>query len=123
MKSSVIVRYILVDCQSNHVMADSAVDLDGSAIFRTAREFAKAFDESIGDFGRDYEELDCDPGRNETGYHVYVTDAGTDVLPVLWNVSDSVYIDLVRQICRYYGFILVRCGNGTHETDQSGGRH
>ena len=71
-------RFILIDNNSGFIFGDSA-DLNGKIFSGTEVEFARALDESIGEYGRDYA-LTHNPRNTSTGYHVYAaTDARNKV--------------------------------------------
>jgi hypothetical protein len=100
-------RYILIDNDSGYIFADSA-DLNGKAFTGTPVEFAAAFDASIGEHGREYEELSHNPRDTSTGYHVYRADIdGSEAVPVIHDGQDQDTIEAVERSCRYEGF--VRC--------------
>jgi hypothetical protein len=100
-------RYILIDNGSGYIFADSA-DLEGKIFTGTPVEFVAAFDASLGEHGREYEELGHNPRDTSTGYHVYRADIdGSEAVPVVQDGQDKETIEAVEQSCRYEGF--VRC--------------
>ena len=96
-------RYILIDNCSGYIFADSA-DL-GNAIWtgETPMDFARAFDVSIGETDRDYEECGRrELASNEAGYHVYrADDGGSDAVTVVTDGQHQEMIEAVERDCRY----------------------
>lgn len=101
-------RFILIDNASGYVWGDSA-DLDGRIFTGSALEFARALDESLGEYGRSYEEVGrYELGANELGYQVYRADIdGSEAVPVVWDGQDQATIDEVTRLCRRVGTIRI----------------
>jgi hypothetical protein len=98
-------RYILIDNYSGYIWGDSA-DLNGKIFSGAALEFAKALDESVGEYSRTYTEQSRCGASNQAGYHVYQADIdGSDAVPVVRDGQDQDTIDTVEASCRYDGFI------------------
>ena len=98
-------RYILIDNYSGYIFGDSA-DLNGKIFAGTALEFAKALDESIGEYGRTYREQSRPDASNQSGYHVYRADIdGSEAVPVAIDGQDQEMITAVEASCRNEGFI------------------
>jgi len=95
-------RLILIDNSSGYIFGDSA-DINGKVFSGTEVEFARALDESIVAYGRDYT-LTHNPRDTSTGYHVYAT---TDAIPTVGDGQDSKTIEAVERDCAYVGFIAV----------------
>lgn len=103
-------RYILIDNHTGYIWGDSA-DLSGKIFAGTALEFAKALDESLGEYDRAYEEQSRANSGNQTGYHVYRADIdGSDAVTVVHDGQDQETIDAVVSACRYDGFIAITRG-------------
>ena len=104
-------RYILIDSNSGYIFCDSA-DLNGTIFDGTPIEFARAFDESIGEVRDDYEMLisaeipyrvTVDSG---TGYYVYRADVrGSEAVGVVQNGQDQETIAAVIRDCEFVGFV------------------
>jgi len=97
-------RYILIDNCSGYIFGDSA-DINGKIFTGSPVETAKTLDESIGTYGRTYEEV----GRhaldsNEGGYHVYRADIG---VPVVQDGQNEETIAAVERDCAYV--MTIRC--------------
>jgi len=104
-------RHILIDNNSGYIWGDSA-DLDGKIFVGTAAEFARALDESLGETGRQYTELNSAPRDNRTGYHVYRADInGSEAVTAVWDGQDQDTIEAVMRDCRYEGFIEISTTN------------
>ena len=101
-------RYILIDNGTGYIFGDSA-DHNGTIFTGTPVEYARAVDESVGEFGREYSE--CSHGAlasNATGYHVYRADVGgSDAVCVVQDGQDAETIEAVLRDCEYV--ISVRC--------------
>ena len=95
-------RLILIDNSSGYIFGDSA-DLNGKVFSGTEVEFARALDESIGAYGRDYT-LTNNPCDTSTGYHAY---AATDAIPTVGDGQDSDTIKADERGCNYIGYIAV----------------
>ena len=99
-------RYILIDKNSGFIFGDSA-DFKGGIFSGSALEYAKALDESIGNFGRDYDVkpvADCRGGG--AGYIVFRADVnGSDAVPVVHDGQDQETIDAVERDCEAICFI------------------
>ena len=96
-------RYILIDNNSGYIYADSA-DLNGKIwIGDKPADFAAAFDATIGEHGRTYDDVHCASlASNETGYHVYRADInGSEAVPVIEGGQDQDMIDAVMRDCEY----------------------
>lgn len=97
-------RYILIDNCSGYIFGDSA-DLNGNAFDGTPLEYAAALDASIGEHGRDYEEVSNHAlASNETGYHA---DRANDAVPVVGDGTDQTMIETVLRDCEYV--TTIRC--------------
>lgn len=99
-------RWILIESNSGYVWGDSA-DLDGRIFNGTPEEFARALDESVGAFGRSYEEAPWAAGRDGApGYYVYRADVdGSEAVPVVVDGQDQDTIDAVEQNCAEVCFV------------------
>ena len=102
-------RYILIDNHTGYIWGDSA-DLNGAIFSGTDLEYARALDESIGNYGRSYtSQRRARAGQN--GYHVYRADIdGSEAVPVVWDGQDQETIDAVIASSRYEGFIAAERG-------------
>lgn len=99
-------RYILIDNNSGYIWGDSA-DLDGKIFSGSALEYAKALDESLGEYGREYEEVSNLNGRS--GYIVYRADInGSDAVNVVFDGQDRETIESVERDCQHIGFIATK---------------
>ena len=108
-------RYILIDNGSGYIYGDSAdhegkiwngdyIDANGDrANDDTPIGFARALDESLGEHGREYEDVSRSAlASNETGYHVYRADVGgSDAVAIIWDGQDRETIESVVQDCEY----------------------
>jgi hypothetical protein len=93
-------RYILIDNASGYIFADSA-DLNGGVVTGTPIEVARAHDECIGEFGREYEEVSR-LASNETGYRCYRADVGgSEAVPVVIDGQDDEIIEAVERDCQW----------------------
>lgn len=95
-------RFILIDNCSGYIFADSA-DLNSRIFEGSPAEFAAAFDASIGEHGRAYEEVSRRAlASNESGYHVYRADVnGSEAVPVAYDGQDHEAIEAVERDCEY----------------------
>ena len=103
-------RYILIDNNSGYIWGDSA-DLEGKIFNGTPVEFAKALDESLGAYGREYDELSFSQHRNDitSGYRVYRADVrGSEAVAVVQDGQDQDMIDAVERDCAELCFISIR---------------
>lgn len=97
-------RYILIDNNSGYIWGDSA-DFDGRIFSGDALEYAKALDESIGTFDREYEMLRRAPD-GASGYHVYRADInGSEAVSVVHDGQSRDEIAAVEQGCELVGFV------------------
>jgi hypothetical protein len=100
-------RWILIDNASGYIWGDSA-GFKGGSFQGTAIEYAKALSESLGGFGRTYEEVARPDNSDETGYHVYRADIdGSEAVPAIENGQDAETIAAVTASCRSEGFIRI----------------
>jgi hypothetical protein len=99
-------RYILVDNNSGYIWGDSA-DFAPHGDIGGAADAARLLDEGLGTTGRAYELLGRNPCTTCTGYDVYLSELGTDVLPVVHDGQDEEAIAAVQTGCQYLGFVLV----------------
>ncbi len=102
-------RYILIDSNSGYIWGDSA-DLEGKIFDGTPVEFAKALDESLGAYGREYDSSSYSRHRNciTSGYHVYRADVrGSEAVAVVQDGQDQGMIDAVERDCAEVCFIFV----------------
>lgn len=96
-------RYILIDNCSGYIFADSA-DLNGKIwIGDNPADFAAAFDITIGEHGRAYDDVSRSAlASNATGYHVYRADInGSEAVTVIDDGQDQDMIDAVLRDCEY----------------------
>ena len=102
-------RYILIDNNSGYIWGDSA-DLEGKIFNGTPVEFAKALDESIGTYGREYDELSFSQHRSGyCGYRVYRADVrGSEAVAVVQDGQDQDMIDAVERDCAEVCFISIK---------------
>jgi hypothetical protein len=103
-------RYILIDNNSGYIWGDSA-DLEGKIFDGTPAEFAKKLDESLGTYGREYDELSFSQHRSDTrsGYRVYRADVrGSDTVAIVQDGRDQDMIDAVERDCAEDCFISIR---------------
>ena len=97
-------RYILIDNNSGYIWGDSA-DLNGRIFNGTPTEYAKALDESVGAFDREYETHSRAPS-GASGYHVYRADVdGSEAVPVVHDGQSQDEIGAVERDCKYVCFI------------------
>lgn len=101
-------RYILIDHYSGFIFADSA-DLEGHIFAGTPIAFAVAFDLSINERGRVYEEVSRSQlAANDTAYHIYRADVGgSEQVGPIWDGQAQELIDAVERDCRYETTIRV----------------
>ena len=100
-------RYILIDNNSGYIWGDSA-DLEGEIFTGSPTEYANALDESLGEFGREYEMLTRTPRDNSTGYRVFDADVrGSEAVTVVTDGQDQEMIDAVERDCYEVGFIKI----------------
>lgn len=97
-------RYILIDNHSGYIFGDSA-DINGKIFDGTPCEVAQAIDESIGEYGRSYEESDPD-NSTVSGYHVYRADIdGSEAVGNIHDGQDQEMIAAVERDCEYVTFV------------------
>lgn len=95
-------RYILIDNYTGYIFGDSA-NIGGKIFTGSPIGTAKALDESIGTYGRSYEEV----GRlasNETGYYVYRAE---EAAPVVQDGQNEETIAAVERDCAFV--TAIRC--------------
>jgi hypothetical protein len=100
-------RYILIDRSSGYIFGDTA-DYLGGRDPSSITEAARLLDESIGERGRDYEELPRaeHEGRTLTGYDVYRADIdGSEAVAAIQDGQDQETIEAVERDCQYAGFV------------------
>lgn len=98
-------RHILIDAYSGYIFADSA-DLNGKIFTGEPIEFARAFDESLGEFGREYAMTRT--AAAGPGYHVYRADVdGSEAVPVVHDGQSAAEIEAVTTHCAHVGFISI----------------
>ncbi len=102
-------RYILIDNCSGYIWGDTADYLAGKQDGITPIDAAQALDASIGEHGRDYEEVSRRAlASNETGYHVYRADVGgSEAVVVVHDGQDQETIEAVERDCEYV--TTIRC--------------
>lgn len=101
-------RYIAIDNGSGFIFGDSA-DLNGKVWEgENPTDFVRALDESIGEYGRLYEEVSR-LASNETGYRVYCAD--TDYVPVVQNGHYWKAVITVGADCQHIATIRCMAAN------------
>ena len=103
-------RYILIDNNSGYIWGDSA-NVNGRPFYGTPIAFARALDESLGTYDREYEQLfDLALGRNSgyRGYRVYRVDVGgSEAVTVVQDGQDPDTIATVERDCDEICFISI----------------
>ena len=116
------VRLILIDNNSGLVFGDTANYLlaslndwrennsnNNSDTARMSLIAARLLDETIGEHGREYGFVNCDPRETRTGYLIYRADIdGSDAVPVVTDGQNRELIHSVRSACRLEGFVECR---------------
>ena len=112
------IRLILIDNNSGFICGDTAAYLAGRSEWQDDASAANQYveplallacrllDESIGEFGREYEFVGHDPRDRSSGYHVYRADAeGREAVPIVHDGEDQEIIEAVAANCPYIGFV------------------
>lgn len=103
-------RFIAIDNYSGYIFGDSA-DLNGHIwIGDNPVEFVRALDESIGEYGKGYEEA-AELKSSETGYSVYRADInGSEAVTLIQDGTEEDMIRAVMADCEYV--VTLRCVSG-----------
>lgn len=100
-------RYFLIDNHSGYIFADTA-DLNGPARDESPTDAARRLDESVGEFGRSYEETSHKPRDTRPGYNVYADVSMSDVIPAVRDGQDQETIETVERECKWVSFVECR---------------
>jgi hypothetical protein len=92
-------RYIIFDNPTGTIWGDSASFGEAPVDMLDA---CRLLDESIGEHGRSYEEVDRFDFLNDSGYVVY---EGADKLPVVKDGQNKDEIEAVLRDCQLLGFV------------------
>lgn len=103
-------RYILIDHASGYIFGDTG-DLNGAARDESPADAARRLDESIGEFGRSYEEERAQyrpDFSNSTAYHVYRADVnGSEAVPLVSDGQSQDEIEQVERLCRKVAVVTI----------------
>lgn len=98
-------RYILIDNHSGYIFGDSD-NFAGSTVLGDLTPIlaARMFDESTGEYGRAYENVN-QLAANETGYLIYRIDDGIKTVPGIFDGQDPQLIAAIDRNCPHVATI------------------